>query len=151
MSRPHKAAGRRRASAPKKLRSPAPQLPSSPARKERGTKTTSARRRSEPTAPGPGSWVVIYLREPREKAFGRLLRTEPAGVWLRGIELESFEAWAREQAAGVSSSLGPSTAFVPYLRVEKIVEDEPMGPVPSLRERFEAITGRTLEEVLASS
>lgn len=102
-------------------------------------------------APGPGTWVVVYLREPREKAFGMLLHMETAGGWFRGIELGSFEDWAREIASGREATMGLSTFFVPFLRVEKMVADEPTGAVPSLGERFEAITGWKLDAVLEES
>jgi hypothetical protein len=107
--------------------------------------------RKGPAAPslGAGTCVVVYLREPREKSWGFLLRMEPSGVWIRGIELASFEDWARGQAAGADGTLGLNTFFVPFLRVEKLVVDERMGPVPSMAERFEAITGKRVESALA--
>lgn len=91
--------------------------------------------------PGDGSYVILYLKEPREQSWGVLLKTEQAGVWVRSIPLDSIEDWARETAAGGDGVLGPSSFFVPFLRVEKIVLDEPWGPVPSLAQRFERIAG----------
>ena len=120
--------------------SPTPRLSGSPARAKGGKRSLFRR--------GPGIWMVLYLRDPREKFLAALLRMEPAGVWVRGIELESFESWARERAADAESSLGLSSFFVPFLRVEKMVADEPMGPVASFSERFETITGRSLSETL---
>ena len=73
---------------------------------------------------------------------------EYPGLWLRGIELDSFDAWAREQASAEVGHMGLSTFFVPHLRVDKVVLDERVGPVPSLSERFETITGRPVESVL---
>ncbi len=69
------------------------------------------------------------------------MQMDAAGLWLRGIELESFDAWAREQASDEPGHMGLTTFFVPYLRVDKVTLDERVGPVPSLTERFEAITG----------
>jgi hypothetical protein len=115
--------------------SPAPQLSSSPARCE-----------VEPQV-GAGQTVVLYLHSPREKHWGLLMKMDAAGLWLRGIELDSFEAWARQQISQEPAHLGLSTFFVPFLRVEKVVVDERTGPVPSMRERFEAITGRSLDSV----
>jgi len=132
----------------KRRPSPSRPLAPSPHRGKGAVGDLSSRRRPWTSAPDAGAWVILHLREPREKAFGRLLKMDAAGVWVRAIELESFEAWAREHAAASPSSLGPSTFFVPFLRVEKLVEDERMGPVPSLRERFEAITGRPLDSFL---
>lgn len=97
---------------------------------------------------GPGSFVVAYLRDPREKVWGLLLHLEAAGFWIRGIELNAFDDWMRERAAGLAGTLGPSTTFLPFLRVEKIVVDEPLGPAASLKERLEAAAGRPAEELL---
>ncbi len=103
-----------------------------------------ASRASSP--PGEGSYVVAYLRDPREKVWGLLLRMETAGFWIRGIELNAFEDWAREVRGTASPSMGLSTTFLPFLRVEKIVADERTGSMPSLAERFEALAGRPVAE-----
>lgn len=116
--------------------SPAPRLSGPPARVDQERRV------------GAGEYVVLYLHAPREKHWGRLLSMDAAGLWLRGIELDSFEAWARQQLSEEPAHLGLSTFFVPFLRVEKMVVDERTGPVPSMRERFETITGRDLDEVL---
>ena len=97
---------------------------------------------------GEGTLVVAYLREPREQSWGVLLKLEGTGVWLRGIELDSFESWIREVAREEAGFLGLSTFFVPLHRVEKLVVDERSGPVPSLAERFEEITGQRAAEFL---
>ena len=115
--------------------SPAPQLSSSPAPFG-----------SEPRA-GAGKTVVLYLHSPREKHWGRLLKMDAAGLWLRGIELNSFDAWARDLVGDEQAQMGLSTFFVPYLRVEKVVLDERTGAVPSLSERVEAIVGRPVSSV----
>ncbi|MEW6758835.1 MAG: hypothetical protein AB1347_11490 [Acidobacteriota bacterium] len=99
-----------------------------------------------PPLPGQGSYVVAYLRDPREKVWGLLLRMEAAGFWIRGIELNAFEDWAREVRSAVSPSMGLSTTFLPFLRVEKIVADERTGSMSSLAERFEALAGRPVGE-----
>ena len=95
-------------------------------------------------AAGPGNCVILHLRDPREKSWGLLVRMDPTGVWMRGIDLASVEDWARQVAAGASGTMGLATFFVPYARLEKIALDEPMGPVPSLAQRFEQITGTGL-------
>jgi len=90
----------------------------------------------------------VYLHSPREKHWGTLLQMDAAGLWLRGIELESFDAWAREQASDEPGPMGLTTFFVPFLRVDKVTLDERVGVVPSLCERFEVMTGRPVEEAL---
>lgn len=92
---------------------------------------------------------MAYLREPREQSWGFLLKLDGAGAWLRGIELDSFEAWTRQVARGEPGFLSPSTFFVPLHRVEKLVADLPSGPVPSLSDRFQQITGKPAGEFLA--
>ncbi len=101
--------------------------------------------------PGPGLPIVLYLNEPREKRWGILLKMTPAGLWMRGIELDAFEDWAREIASGKEQALGLSTFFVPFLRVDKVVADEPCGAAPSFRRRLESITGRSMESVVEAS
>ena len=91
---------------------------------------------------------MAYLREPREQCWGLLVKLDASGAWLRGIELDSFESWTRQVARGEPGFLSPSTFFVPLHRVEKLVADLPSGPVPSLADRFEEITGRRASEVL---
>jgi hypothetical protein len=91
--------------------------------------------------------VVLYLHSPREKHWGRLLKMDAAGLWLRGIELNSFDSWARDLVGDEQAQMGLSTFFVPYLRVEKVVLDERTGAVPSLSERFESIVGRPVSSV----
>ena len=118
--------------------------PKSPESRTRpGSRPRGAAQRHSAAA-GPGSCVILHLREPREKSWGLLLRMDPTGVWVRGIDLASVEDWARQVAAGEGETMGLATYFVPYARLEKIVLDEPLGPVPSLAQRFEQITGVAL-------
>ena len=91
--------------------------------------------------PKLGCAVIAHLREPREKLWGFLLGMDAAGAWLRGIDLGSFEDWARQEASGEKAGVGLSTIFVPFLRVEKLVLDEGVAGAPSLSKRFEAIAG----------
>lgn len=108
------------------------------------TRTGTAKRRPKVASlgpPPPGSAVVAHLRDPREKLWGFLLSVDAAGAWIRGIDLASFEDWARQEAQGGEAGLGLSTFFVPFLRVEKLVVDEGAAGVGSLSERFRDITG----------
>lgn len=87
-----------------------------------------------------GEVVVLYLKEPREKMWGVLLETATSGIWFRGLELNAFDDFARQELKKEDALVGPNTLFIPYLRVEKIVVDEDMGSLPSLKRKFEEIT-----------
>ena len=88
-----------------------------------------------------GEVVVLYLKEPREKMWGVLLVTSSSGIWFRGLELNAFEDFARQEGKSFEGMVGPSTMFFPYLRVEKIILDESMGIYPSFKKKFKDITG----------
>lgn len=98
--------------------------------------------------PGPGVAVVAYLRDPRERCWGILLGLETAGVWLRGVDMNAFEDWARSIAAGRDDGVTASTLFIPHLRIEKIVVDEDYASVPSMNRKLQEMTGRKAEELL---
>jgi methylmalonyl-CoA epimerase len=100
-------------------------------------------------AMGPGSPVLLYLREPQEKLWGVLRRLDATGVILEGIDLSSFEDWVAQIEREEKSVVGPSVIFVPMLRLEKVLLDRSSGDLPSLAERFERRTGRTVQEVLS--
>jgi hypothetical protein len=95
-----------------------------------------------------GTLVLVHLVAPREKYWGVLVTLSPAGLTLRGLELEMFEEWARQQRPGSDPELGVTTLFVPLHRVEKIFEDARIGSVASYAERFFEIVGRDVREVL---
>jgi methylmalonyl-CoA/ethylmalonyl-CoA epimerase len=97
----------------------------------------------------PGSTVLLYLREPKEKLWGLLRRIDSAGVVLEGIDLSSFDDWIVQIDREEESVVGPSVLFVPMGRVEKILLDRSSGQLPSLAERFQRRTGRTVEQVLS--
>jgi methylmalonyl-CoA/ethylmalonyl-CoA epimerase len=97
---------------------------------------------------GPGSPILVYLREPQEKLWGVLRRLDATGVILEGIDLGSFEDWVAQVERGEESVVGPSVIFVPMLRLEKVLLDRSSGDLPSMAERFERRTGRTVQEVL---
>jgi hypothetical protein len=88
-----------------------------------------------------GTLVLVHLIGPKEKYWGVLLALGPAGVTLRGLELDLFDDWARQQRPGAEAELGVSTLFVPLHRVEKLFEDSRVGSVASYAERFYEIVG----------
>ncbi len=99
----------------------------------------------------PGRAVLLYLREPQEKLWGVLRRMDGAGVVLEGIDLSSFDDWVAQIERGEESVVGPSVLFVPMMRLEKILLDRSSGHLPSLAERFQRRTGRSVQDVLDGS
>ncbi len=96
----------------------------------------------------PGTLVLAHLTGPKEKYCGVLLSLNAAGVTIRGIEVESFDDWARQVRLGADAELGAVTLFVPMHRIEKIFEDAHVGSVASYAERFFEIAGRDVRDVL---
>ena len=95
-----------------------------------------------------GTLVLVHLVTPKEKYWGLLEALSPAGLTLRGLELDLFEEWARQQRPGADAELGVASLFVPLHRVEKIFEDTRVGSVASYTERFFVIVGRDVRDVL---
>lgn len=91
-----------------------------------------------------GSLVILHLVQPTEKFWGVLLRLAPEGITVRGINLSSFDDWARAVARG-EGSLDLATMFVPLFRVERMFLDEQVGEVESYRQRFGRLTGVAIE------
>ena len=96
----------------------------------------------------PGSLVVLYMREPREKVWGVLQDLNAAGVAIRGIELRSFDDWLRDRTQKNPEGIAPSLAFYPLARVEKILVDEDAAGLPSLAEQARQRTGIDARELL---
>jgi hypothetical protein len=95
---------------------------------------------------GYGTTVLITLNSPREKFWGAVLEITPAGVSVRGVDLNSFE----EVTSMLRSDdpVMPSTVFFPLNRVERIELEVVNGPIPSLSDRFIAKSGRRIEDFL---
>jgi hypothetical protein len=96
----------------------------------------------------PNALVVLNLINPKEKFFGVLNSLSPAGVMLRGINLDSFEDWVRQVAHDEEPNLALMTMFVPLFRVERIFLDEPAGSIQSYAQRFQQVVGKPLEQYL---
>nr|WP_320134028.1 hypothetical protein [uncultured Holophaga sp.] len=86
--------------------------------------------------------VVLVLREPRERLWGRLLGLESAGIALRGVELRPWEEILGLVRRGEGDQVSLSTRFVPMHRVESLYLDEPSSGVSSLEEEFRQRTGQ---------
>jgi len=84
--------------------------------------------------------VLVTLNTPREKYWGAVIDISPSGVAMRGIDLNSFEDFARLIKAGENTT--PASVFFPMHRVERIELDTRNGDIPSLSERFENRTGQ---------
>ena len=95
-----------------------------------------------------GALVVVNLVNPREKFFGVLAALSPAGMTLRGINLDSFDDWVRQVAKDEESDLDLITMFVPLFRVERIFLDEGSGQIKSFAQRFEDSVGTSIQKYL---
>ena len=87
------------------------------------------------------SLVIVNLVNPKEKLFGMLSSLSPAGVTVRGINLDAFEDWIRQIAHREEPNLDVTTMFFPLFRVERIYLDEPSGAIKSYAQRFHDVTG----------
>lgn len=92
--------------------------------------------------------IIVNLVNPKEKFFGVLTALSPAGITMRGINLDSFEDWLRQLAKREEPDLDLITMFVPLFRVERIFLDERSGAIKSYGERFEDVVGISLKKYL---
>jgi hypothetical protein len=95
------------------------------------------------------SIVVVSLHTPKEKVWGELLAIHPAGITMRGIDLNSFDHFIRQINEPEGERTGLPTVFFPMNRVERIALDEPSGAIPSMAELFSRKVGRSLADYLA--
>ncbi len=95
------------------------------------------------------SIVVVSLHTPKEKVWGELLAIHPAGITLRGIDLNSFDHFVRQINEPDGERVGLPTIFFPMNRIERISLDESSGSIPSMAELFARKVGRSLAEYLA--
>lgn len=93
-----------------------------------------------------GQAAIIVLHSPREKVWGVLGEINASGVYIRGIDLNSFDDFVRALQNG-ESFYGLGEQFFPMWRVERITKDERTGDIPSAQEQFEQRTGRLLAEI----
>ena len=97
----------------------------------------------------PHSIVVVSLHSPKEKVWGELLAIHPAGITMRGIDLNSFDHFVRQINEPEGERVGLPTIFFPMNRVERISLDEASGAIPSMAELFARKVGRPLADYLA--
>jgi hypothetical protein len=98
----------------------------------------------------PGTPVLVYLHTPREKVFGVLMSLQPEGIALRGIVLNAFDDFLRQEARR-ETGLGLVTLFYPMNRVERMERDETIGGIEGIADRFRRETGRSIAEVAGLS
>ena len=97
----------------------------------------------------PGEIVLVNLVGPREKFWGILHETSPAGVTVRGLALDTLDGWMREVAGGGEPSFFPATVFFPLHRVERLFADESLGEMDSYAEKFRAVVGKDVRDYLS--
>jgi len=95
----------------------------------------------------PGSPVIVNLHSPREKLWGLLIELNAAGVFLRGIDLNTFDDWTQMIVRG-ERNIGLNHVFLPMWRVERLSLDETLDDIPSLADRFQSRVGITVNEYL---
>ncbi len=93
--------------------------------------------------------MVVSLAGPREKFWGMLLGLVPAGVVVRGIDLNSFDDFVALVRTGEGAAA--TEVFFPMHRVERIESDARSGEIPSLAERLQAATGRSAAALLGGT
>jgi len=76
-------------------------------------------------------YAVLYLHSPRENLFGRVFSIGPSGVIFRGIPLDQIETF-KYQFKNDEPSVFFQTGFYPLHRIERMIEDEAQGPLPSV-------------------
>jgi hypothetical protein len=91
-----------------------------------------------------GQLVLITLQNPREKFWGILVALTPAGVSLRGVDLQSLDDFTQLVKAGEVTAA--SMVFFPMHRVQRIEIDSRNGELPSLAEQFAAKTGISVDK-----
>lgn len=98
-----------------------------------------------------GSIVIVSLVAPHQRFIGRLLGIEPAGVTVRGIDMDGFEDWVGHVASADEAGVHPTTTFFPLHRVEKMIRDESTAALLSFADAFRKRVGRPIESYLEES
>ena len=96
-----------------------------------------------------GSPVVVYLHSPREKMWGVLRELNTAGVFIQGIDLNTFDDWVQMVIRG-ERNIGLTQTFLPMWRVERVSLDESIDDIPSLAAQFFTRVGISLNDYLGS-
>src|SRR5215475_1139143 len=86
-----------------------------------------------------GQLVLVTLQNPREKFWGIILALTPAGLSLRGVDLESLEDFTQMVKSGEPASA--NVVFFPMHRVQRVELDSGTGGLLSLLDPFAAKPG----------
>ena len=62
--------------------------------------------------------------------------------------MDAFDDWMNHISKHEESGVQPTTTFFPLHRIEKIILDEGIGPMPSLTDTFIARVGGAIKEYL---
>ena len=90
--------------------------------------------------------IILVLQNPREKIWGILREINHAGVFARGIDLNSFEDFVLAIAHD-KPFYGLGEHFYPLWRIEKITKDDFDGDIPSMESQFKNRTGKSLDDI----
>lgn len=103
--------------------------------------------RSSYTELSAGAPVIVYLHSPREKVWGILGELNAAGVFVRGIDLNTFDDWVQMIVRG-ERNMALTHVFLPMWRIERVALDESVDDIASLADQFYSRVGLTVEEYL---
>ena len=92
------------------------------------------------------SIVIAYLRDPKERIWGILRSIDSFGIFMEGVNIDSFDEWIHDISKEDHSGIGLSKVFFPVSRIEKVLIDEPTGKIPSLSQKFEEKMGLPVSE-----
>jgi hypothetical protein len=95
----------------------------------------------------PGCPIVVYLHSPKEKIWGILIDLNAAGVFARGIDINTFDDWVQMIVRG-ERNMGLTHVFLPMWRVERVSLDETLDEIPSMSDMFYHRVGITVTEYL---
>ena len=97
----------------------------------------------------PGTIVILNLQNPREKIIGSLQEISPSGIFVRGLDVNSFNDWMTAICNPESeSTICPTSVFLPMHRVVSCYADEEIGEIPSFGTQFKHRTGTDILEFL---
>jgi len=95
----------------------------------------------------PGEFVNLYLIDPIEKIWGRLVSIDSSGVVVRGVDVKMIETF-RYQFQKEERETFPQTSFWPMRRVQRIDLDEAMDDLPSIIQSLVESTGLEIDDIL---